>query len=144
MIKGFKSFLTRADVVTAAVGLIVALAFSTLIKAFTDYVVNPVVARFQGGTSMGLGWQLGEKGNESTYLNLGEFISALIYFVIFMAVVYLFIVVPYRKVQARRGLEAFAEDKPVKTCPACLQDDIPEAAVKCKYCGTEQRVDGTV
>jgi large conductance mechanosensitive channel len=51
MIKGFKSFLTRADVVTAAVGLIVALAFSTLIKAFTDYVVNPVVARFQGGRS---------------------------------------------------------------------------------------------
>ncbi|MGW0606949.1 hypothetical protein [Streptomyces sp. NPDC002640] len=46
--------------------------------------------------------------------------------------------------QARRGLEAFAEDKPVRTCPACLQDGIPAAAVKCKYCGTEQRVGGAV
>ncbi|MFE5210416.1 MscL family protein [Streptomyces sp. NPDC056600] len=138
MIKGFKSFLTRADVVVAAIGLIVALAFSTLVKAFTDSVVDPVVARFQGGASMGLGLQLGDEGNQATYVDLGAFISALIYFLIFMAVVYLVIVVPYRKVQARRGLEVFADEKPVKTCPACLQEDIPEGASKCRYCGTEQ------
>lgn len=40
--------------------------------------------------------------------------------------------------QARRGLEVFADEKPVKTCPACLPEDIPEGASKCRYCGTDQ------
>ncbi|MGW3405759.1 large conductance mechanosensitive channel protein MscL, partial [Streptomyces zhihengii] len=77
MLKGFKNFLMRGDIITIAVGLVIALAFSTLIKAFTDFVINPVVARLQGGQSVGLGWQLGEEGNDATYLDLGQFISAL-------------------------------------------------------------------
>ncbi|RLU81186.1 mechanosensitive ion channel protein MscL [Streptomyces griseocarneus] len=142
MIKGFKNFIMRGDIVTVAVGLIIALAFSTLIKAFTDFVVNPIIARAQGGRSLGLGWQLGRTGNKATYLDLGSFISALVYFIIFMAVVYFFIVVPYKHVQARRGITAFAEPGPLKTCPACLSEDIPEAARKCRYCGTDQPTQG--
>ncbi|MCC3772613.1 MscL family protein [Streptomyces sp. UNOC14_S4] len=142
MIKGFKNFIMRGDIVTVAVGLIIALAFSTLIKAFTDFVVNPIIARLQGGRSLGLGWQLGRTGNKATYLDLGSFISALIYFVIFMAVVYFLIVVPYKHVQARRGITAFSEPGPLKTCPACLSEDLPEAAWKCRYCGTEQAARG--
>ncbi|NBM15103.1 MscL family protein [Streptomyces sp. GC420] len=142
MLKGFKNFLMRGDVIVIAVGLVTALAFSTLIKAFTDYVVNPIVARFQGGGSAGLGWQLGDEGNEATYLNLGEFISALIYFVIFMAVVYFLIVVPYKHSQARRGVTVFGEPGPVKKCPACLSEDLPAAASRCKYCGTDQPASG--
>ncbi|CCK25692.1 putative membrane protein [Streptomyces davaonensis JCM 4913] len=41
VLKGFKNFLMRGDLITIAVGLVIALAFSTLIKAFTDYVINP-------------------------------------------------------------------------------------------------------
>ncbi|WP_318206626.1 MULTISPECIES: MscL family protein [unclassified Streptomyces] len=138
MLKGFKNFLMRGDIITIAVGLVIALAFSTLIKAFTDYVINPVVARLQGGKSVGLGWQLGEEGNEATYLDLGQFISALIYFIIFMAVIYFCVVVPYKHYQARHGVTAFGEPGPVKTCPACLSEDLPAAASKCRYCATEQ------
>lgn len=138
MLKGFKNFLMRGDVIMAAVGLIIALAFSTLILAFTDNVINPIIARAQGGKSAGLGWQLGQAGNKSTYLNVGSFISALIYFVIFMAVVYFVIVLPYKAIQARRGATVFGDPAPVKTCPACLSADIPEAASKCRYCGTDQ------
>ncbi|MFD7323999.1 MscL family protein [Streptomyces sp. NPDC059875] len=138
MLKGFKNFLMRGDLITIAVGLVIALAFSTLIKAFTDYVINPIVSRFQGGESLGLGWQLGEEGNEATYLDLGQFISALIYFIIFMAVIYFLIVVPYKRYQARRGVKAFGEPGPVKTCPACLSEDLPAAASKCLHCATEQ------
>ncbi|MBQ1091901.1 MscL family protein [Streptomyces sp. B93] len=138
MLKGFKSFLMRGDLITIAVGLVIALAFSTLVKAFTDYVINPIVSRFQGGTSVGLGWQLGEDGNDATYLNIGQFISALIYFIIFMAVIYFLIVVPYKHYQARHGMKAFAEPGPVKTCPACLSEDLPAAASKCLHCATEQ------
>ncbi|MCQ4080322.1 MscL family protein [Streptomyces sp. RB6PN25] len=138
MLRGFKNFLMRGDIVVVAVGLIVALAFSTLIKSFTDSVINPIIARAQGGRTLGLGWQLGRPGNKATFLDLGSFISAIVYFIIFMAVVYFLIVVPYKKFQARRGVTAFEEPGPVKTCPACLSDDIPAAAGKCRYCGTEQ------
>jgi large conductance mechanosensitive channel len=136
--KGFRNFLLRGDIIVVAVGLIVALAFSTLISAFTTYVINPIIARAEGSRSVGLGWQLGSAGNKATFLDVGSFISALIYFIIFMAVVYYVIVVPYRTASARRGVVAFGPPGPVKTCPACLSDDLPAAAAKCKYCGTDQ------
>jgi large conductance mechanosensitive channel len=71
-------------------------------------------------------------------VDFGLFISAIIYFVIFIAVVYFLIVVPYKHVQARRGEVVFGDPTPVKTCPACLSSDLPAAASKCKYCGTDQ------
>ncbi|MEV4439935.1 MscL family protein [Streptomyces sp. NPDC049577] len=138
MLKGFKNFLMRGDLVTIAVGLIIALAFSTLIKAFTDFVINPVIARAQGGHGLGLGWQLGRAGNKATYLDLGSFLSAVVYFVLFMAVVYFLIVLPYQHIQARRGVVVFGDPVPVKTCPACRQEDVPATAVTCWHCGTGQ------
>ena len=137
MIKGFKNFLMRGDVVVIAIGLMVALAFSTLIKAFTDAIINPILNRFQGGGGIGLGIQLGDKGNAKTFLDIGSLLSAVIYFAVFMAVLYFFIVVPYKAIMARQGATVFGEPAPVKTCPACLSDDLPAAATKCKYCATE-------
>jgi large conductance mechanosensitive channel len=143
-VRGFKNFLLRGDVIVVAVGLIVALAFSTLVSAFTTSVINPLVARAEGPHAIGLGWQLGGTGNKTTFLNIGSFISAIIYFVIFMAVVYFVIVVPYKAVSARRGVTVFGDPPPVKTCPACLSSDLPAAATKCKYCGTDQPAAGSV
>jgi large conductance mechanosensitive channel len=138
MLTGFKNFLMRGDVIVVAVGLVVALAFSTLISAFTTNVINPIVARAEGNNAIGLGVQLGNAGNKATFVNFGALISAIIYFVIFMTVVYYVIVVPYRVIQARRGNVVFGPAAPVKTCPACLSSDLPAAALKCKYCGTDQ------
>ena len=136
--KGFKNFLMRGDVIVVAVGLVIALAFSMLIAAFTTDIINPIVARFQGGSSIGLGVQLGSDHNPKTFVDFGAFISAVIYFIIFIAVVYFLIVVPYRHMQARRGQVVFGDPAPVKTCPFCLSSDLPAAASKCKYCGTDQ------
>lgn len=135
--KGFRNFLSRGETVVVAVGLVVALAFSGLVKAFTTSVILPMVNRAQGPAPIALGVQLGSKGSTSTYVNFGAFISAIIYFVVFMAVVYFAIVVPYRHMQARRGLTVFGDPAPVKTCPFCLSDDLPTAATKCKHCGSE-------
>jgi large conductance mechanosensitive channel len=138
VLKGFKNFLMRGDVVVIAVGLVIALALSMLIAAFTTNVINPIIARAQGAKSSGLGWQLGHAGNTKTFLDIGSFISAVIYFIIFVAVVYFVIVVPYRYVSAKRGITVFGDPAPAKTCPACLSDDLPIGATKCKYCGTDQ------
>jgi large conductance mechanosensitive channel len=136
--RGFKNFLMRGDVIVVAVGLVVALAFSMLIAAFTTDIINPLLARLQGKKAIDLGVQLGQAGNTKTFLDFGAFISAIIYFAIFMAVIYFLIVIPYKRVQARRGQVVFGDPPPLKTCPACLSSDLPAAASKCKYCGTDQ------
>jgi large conductance mechanosensitive channel len=143
VIQGFKNFLMRGDIVAVSVALAVALAFSTLIKAFSDTIISPIVSRFQGGGGIGLGIQLGDDGNPKTFVDIGTFISAVIYFLIFMAVLYFAIVVPYKAIMAKRGQAVFGDPTPVKTCPACLSDDIPAAATKCKYCGTDQPATAT-
>ena len=127
--RGFKNFVLRGDVIIIAVGLVIALAFSALILAFTNDIIQPIVARLQGGKSIGLGIQLGQAGNPKTFMDIGAFITAVIYFVI---------IVPYKHVQARRGQVVFGDPPAVKTCPACLSSDLPAAASKCKYCGTDQ------
>jgi large conductance mechanosensitive channel len=137
MLRGFRNFLMRGDVIVVAVGLVVALAFSGLIKAFTDFIINPLIAAAQGGSTIGLGAQLGAKGNKATFLDVGSFISAVIYFIIFMAVVYFVIVVPYKTIMKRQGKTVFGDPAPTATCPACLSNDLPLAATKCKYCASD-------
>src|SRR5258708_6371644 len=100
VIKGFKNFLMQGNVVVIAIGLMVALAFSTLIKAFTDAIINPLLNRFQGSSGIGLGIQLGDKGNPKTFVDVGSLLSAVVYFVVFMAVLYFLIGVPYKTVMA--------------------------------------------
>lgn len=137
MFKGFRDFIMRGDVITVAVGLVVALAFSNLVKAFTDSVINPLVAASQPHHALGLGVQLGDGGNKATFVDFGAFISAIVYFVVFMATVYVAIVLPYRHIQKRRGVSVFGQEPATKACSECMSD-IPEAAHKCKYCASDQ------
>jgi large conductance mechanosensitive channel len=112
VLRGFKNFLMQSNIVVIAVGLVVALAFSMLIMAFTSNIIDPIISRIQGKHSLGLGVQLGQPGNPATFLNFGAFISAIIYFAIFIAVVYFLIVVPYKNVQSRRGITVLATRLP--------------------------------
>lgn len=132
MFKGFKNFLMQGDLIVIAVGLVVALAFSTLIKAFTDSIITPLVNAAGGKTGTGLGWTL-----NGQRINVGAFVSAIIYFIIFIAVIYFLIVVPYRVYMRKRGKTVFGDPPPVKTCPFCMSDDLPLAATKCSHCGAD-------
>ncbi len=136
MLKGFKNFMAQGNLVVMAIGLVVALAFSGLVEAFTTDIIGPLVNRGQGSHPVGLGIQLGAAGNASTFLNFGKLISAILYFLIFMVVVYVVIAVPYRRAQARVGSSVFGPPAPVRTCPYCLSTDLPAAATKCKYCAS--------
>jgi large conductance mechanosensitive channel len=132
MLKGFKNFLMQGELVVIAVGLVVALAFSTLIKAFTDNIITPLVNAAGGGGTTGLGFTA-----HGQLVNIGAFISAIIYFVVFMAVIYFAIVIPYRSFEAKRGVAVFGDPAPTKECPACLSGGLPLGATKCKYCGSD-------
>jgi large conductance mechanosensitive channel len=129
--RGFKTFLMQGDLVVVAVGLVIALAFSTLVKAFTDNIITPLINSAGSGGTTGLGFHV-----NGQLVSIGAFISAVIYFVVFMAVVYFAIVVPYRAYQRRRGVAVFTEPAPTKACPACLSDGLPLEATKCRYCAT--------
>ena len=132
--KGFRNFLMQGELIVIAVGLVVALAFSTLIKSFTDSIITPLVNAAEGGgaTSKGLGWTI-----NGQRIDLGSFIAAIVYFVIFMAVIYFVLVVPYRAFMKKRGTTVFGPPAETKTCPQCLSDGLPLAALKCSHCASE-------
>jgi len=131
MLKGFKNFLMRGDLIVIAVGLVVALAFNSLIQSFTANVVTPLINSI--GNSFagkpGLTWTV-----NGQFISIGTFISAIINFVIFMAVIYFVLVVPYRTYMARQGSTVFGPPAPTKVCPECLSSDLPAAATKCWHC----------
>jgi large conductance mechanosensitive channel len=131
MLRGFKNFLMQGDLIIIAVGLVVALAFSTLVKSFTDSIITPLVNAIAGGgnAGKGIGWTL-----NGQRIDLGAFIGAVIYFIIFMAVIYYLIVVPYRAYMRKRGKKVFGEPAPTKTCPNCKSSDLPVDATTCMHC----------
>jgi large conductance mechanosensitive channel len=134
--RGFKNFLMQGDLVVVAVGLSIALAFSILVQTFTGTIITPLVNAAGGGGTDGLGVRV-----NGQLLDFGSLISAIVYFIVFVAVVYFAIVVPYRAYSRRRGVAVFTEPPPTKACPACLSDGLPLEATKCRYCATELRVE---
>jgi large conductance mechanosensitive channel len=132
MLKGFRNFLMQGELIVIAVGLVVALGFSTLIKSFTDNIITPLVNAAGGKSSAGIGWTI-----NGQRIDVGAFVSAVVYFVIFMAVIYCILVVPYRAYMRKRGATVFAEPAPTRTCPSCLSEDIPVGATKCRHCASE-------
>ena len=133
---GFKNFLMQGQLVVVAVGLSIALAFSVLVQTFTGTIITPLVNAAGGGGTDGIGVRV-----NGQLLDFGSLISAIVYFIVFVAVVYFAIVVPYRSYQRRRGVAVFTEPPPTKACPACLSDGLPLEATKCRYCGTALTVD---
>lgn len=134
--KGFKNFLMQGELIVIAVGLVVALAFSTLIAAFTTDIITPLVNSAGGSSGSGLGWTI-----DHQRIELGAFISAVIYFVIFVAVIYFVLVVPYRAYMAKRGRTVFGTPPTMKTCPRCLSIDLPAAATRCAHCTSDVPAD---
>lgn len=109
MIKGFKDFLLRGNVVDLAVGIAIGVAFTTLVGAFGKFFIDPIVAVAGGNKSDGFGFRITDSA--ATFVNIGAIINALIVFVVTMAVIYFVVVVPMKKVmdRANAGKPAEAE-----------------------------------
>jgi len=132
--RGFKAFLLRGNVVELAVAVVVAVAFGLVVTAFVKDLVTPLVAALFGKPDFGA---LTFTINNSKFL-YGDFINAIVSFLIVAAVIYFFVVVPYTALLARARKEPPA-DPTTKKCTEC-ESEIPIGARRCAFCTSPQTV----
>jgi large conductance mechanosensitive channel len=131
-VRGFKAFLLRGNVVDLAIGVVIGIAFGAVVTAFVKDLVTPLIAALGGKPDFA---SLYFTVNNSKFL-YGEFINALIAFLIVAAVIYFFVVIPFTALVARSHKEPPA-DPTTKKCSECLSE-IPLGARRCAFCGEAQ------
>ena len=131
---GFRKFLLRGNVVDLAVAVVIGAAFGGVVQALVKSFITPLIGAFGGVPDFS---ELAFAINGSRFA-IGEFINALLSFVIIAAVVYFFVVLPVNKL-----MERYKTDEPVgpktRECSECLSK-IPVAARRCAFCTSEQGV----
>ena len=127
MLKGFAAFIARGNVIDLAVAVVVGAAFTAVVNALVRDLLTPFIAAIAGTPNFSaIGFTLGR-----THFPLGDFINALVTFLLDAAVIYYAIVMPYHHLRER-----FEKPEAVlaqKQCPECLSE-IPQDARRCKYC----------
>lgn len=130
MLSGFKKFLLRGNIVDLAVAVAIGAAFNTLVSAFGNAFIKPLLGLILGGGIRGGGFEIGGQ-----VFDVGGFINAVITFLITAAVLYFVVVVPVSALLSRFHKDT-APDAPMRECPECL-NRIPAAAHRCMYCTSE-------
>lgn len=129
MANGFKEFLLRGNVVDLAVGVVIGAAFGGVVTALTKDLLTPLIAAIAGKPDFSaIQFQV----NGSKFL-VGDFINALIAFVLVAASVYYFVVLPVNALVARSKKGAPVAPPSTKKCPDCLSD-VPLQAKRCAFC----------
>jgi len=124
---GFKKFLLRGNVVDLAVGIVIGAAFSSVVQALVKDIITPLIGAFGGNPDLS-SWVLTVGGAR---LLIGDFLNALLAFLLLALVVYLFVVLPVNKLMDRYKPEP--QPAPTKECPECTHK-IPQAARRCPDC----------
>jgi len=103
VLKGFKEFLLRGNVVDLAVAVVIGTAFVAIVTAFTESVIEPLVNALGGSdAAQGLGFRV-LPDNPATFIDIGNIVNAVISFLTIAVVVYFLIVVPVKHLQERRA-----------------------------------------
>ena len=132
MLKGFKQFLLRGNVVDIAVGIVIGAAFGAVVTGLVKDLLTPFIAAIVKVPDFsGLNFSL--NGSKFAY---GDFLNVLLSFIIIAAAVYFFVVVPVNALIARARKEPPA-DPTTKKCPECLSE-IPIGARRCAFCTVQQ------
>jgi len=131
MLSGFKQFILRGNVLDLAVGVVIGAAFGAVVTALTKDLLTPLIALAVGKPDFSsLHVAIG-----STSLAVGDFLNALISFLLIAASVYFFVVLPVNALIARSRKEP-ALDPTVKKCPECKME-IPADARRCGHCTSQ-------
>jgi large conductance mechanosensitive channel len=128
MTKGFRQFLLRGNVIDLAVAVVIGAAFGAVISAFVKGLLTPLIAALVGKPDFSA---LQFTVHGSTFL-YGDFLNALISFVLVAAAVYYFVVTPVNALISRSRKQPPA-DPTTKKCPECLSE-IPIDARRCAFC----------
>jgi large conductance mechanosensitive channel len=131
VLKGFRDFILRGNVVDLAIAVVIGAAFGALVTALVTDLLTPLIAAIVGKPDFS---NLTFTINSSHFL-YGAFINALIAFLSIAAVVYFFVITPMNTVTARLR-PGKPVDKPVRACPEC-ESDIPYTARRCAFCTAE-------
>lgn len=129
MLKGFRDFILRGNVVDLAVGVIIGAAFNGIVNSMVKDVLSQFIAAIVGKPDFsGVAFKI-----NGTPIMIGNFINATVSFLIVAAVVYFGIVLPLNKLMERVKKPAPTPPPSTKPCPECLSD-IPLAAKRCAHC----------
>jgi large conductance mechanosensitive channel len=129
MLRGFKEFLVRGNVIDLAVAVVLGAAFGAVITALVKDLLTPLIAALIGQPDFSA-WTFTVNG--SRFL-IGDFVNAVVSFLLIAAAVYVFVVVPVNAMVARRRRGEPPPDPTSKKCAECLSE-VPIAARRCAFC----------
>ncbi len=119
----------RGNVVDLAVGVVIGGVFGAVVKSLVESLINPLIALLVGKPDFSaVKFQIGD-----TPFPVGNFITAVVTFLLTAAAIYFFVVLPINAFQARLNRGEAPPDPTTKKCPECLSE-IPIAAKKCAFC----------
>ena len=129
MIKGFKQFILRGNVVDLAVGVVIGAAFGKIVDALVKDLVTPLIgAMVKAPDFSGLFFTV----NDSKFM-VGDFINTLVSFLIIAFTIYFFVVNPVNRLIERANKNKKTDDPTTKKCPECLSE-IPLESKRCAFC----------
>jgi large conductance mechanosensitive channel len=131
MLRDFREFILRGNVVDLAVGVVIGAAFGAVVNALVKDLITPIIAAIGGKPDFS---NLSFTINEARFL-YGDFINQVISFLIIAAAVFFLVVKPVNALMVRRRAEP-PLDETVRKCPECLSE-IPVAARRCAFCTAE-------
>lgn len=129
MLKGFKQFMMRGNVIDLAVAVVIGAAFGAVVAALVKDLITPLIAALVGKPDFSA---IILEINGSKVM-IGDFLNALISFLLISAAIYFFVVLPFNSLTARMRRGEVAPDPTTRKCPECLSD-VPIAAKRCAFC----------
>src|SRR5436309_8557039 len=129
MLKGFKNFLMRGNVIDLAVAVVIGAAFGAVVTALVKDLITPLIAALVGKPDFSA---IVFEINGSKFL-IGDFINAVVSFLLIAAAIYFFVIVPVNALMARLRRGEAPPDPTTKKCPECLSD-VPIGARRCAFC----------
>lgn len=134
MLRGFRDFIARGNVIDLAVAVVIGTAFGAVVSSLVADLMTPLIAALVGEPDFSaLTFEI--NGSEFRY---GSFLNALIAFLGVAVAIYFLIVTPINAIERRRGLEGAQ----TRDCPQCLSQ-VPAAARRCMHCTSELPVEAT-
>lgn len=131
MLKEFRDFIMRGNVVDLAVGIVIGVAFGALVTSFVGDILTPLLGLLSVPDFSTLSFEVGK-----ARVSYGLFLNALISFILVAAAIFFFVVKPVNAMNARMKKPEASAEPTTKSCPFCATD-IPVSATRCPHCTSQ-------